>query len=166
MPRESIPPLTTHCLPPFAAPAGAGASEQHLAPGGHHHQHGPPSHLPVLKVLNLNTWGLNWPWSKDRSYRYKAITEIIALSNYDVILLQEVWYRADYEVLRKALPYVTHFESYNVWCKWLYLPLLCSGLTILSRHPIVDQDFLPFSRRGSFWNFDGEIFVNKVHPTK
>ncbi len=113
-------------------------------------------------MLNLNTWGLNWPWSRDRSYRYKALAEIITLSDYDLILLQEVWFRSDYEVLRNSVPFVAQFESYNLWCKWLYFPIYCSGLTILSRHPIVDQDFLPFSRRGSFWNFDGEIFANKV----
>ncbi len=116
-------------------------------------------------MLNLNTWGLNWPWSKDRGHRYKALAEIISLSNYDFILLQEVWFRSDYEVIKRAVPYVAHFESFNLWCKWLYFPVHCSGLTILSRHPIVDQDFLPYSHRGSFWNFDGEIFVNKVTTT-
>ena len=47
---------------------------------------GPPEHR--LKVLNLNAWGLSWPWSRDRKARFKALREIIALSDYDVILLQ------------------------------------------------------------------------------
>lgn len=82
-------------------------------------------------------------------------------SNYDVILLQEVWFRHDYELLRSALPYVTYFEVLNSGCSGQLLPLGCSGLLILSRHPLEDVQFQPFSVRGSFWNFDGEIFVGK-----
>lgn len=115
----------------------------------------------VLKVLNLNTWGLTWPWSEDRNYRFRALKEIIALSNYDIILLQEVWYRNDYDVIRKSVPYITYFESFNAGCTAYWLPFGCSGLAILSRHPIEKVEFRPFSYRGSFWNFDGEIFVSK-----
>ena len=44
---------------------------------------------------------------------------------------------------------------------WFLLPLGCSGLTILSRHPITEVRLVPFTHRGSFWRFDGEIFVRK-----
>ncbi len=95
-------------------------------------------------MLNLNTWGLNWPWSQDRTHRYHALREIIALSNYDVILLQEVWYRSDYDTIRGALPFITYFESFNAGCSGFWLPWGCSGLTILSRHPILGVEFRPF----------------------
>jgi len=115
----------------------------------------------VLRVLNLNTWGLGWPISSDRQARFRALREVIAHSGYDVILLQEVWYRSDHDLLRTALPYSTYFGIFNSGCSGYLLPIGCSGLTILSRHPFVSVDFTPFNERGNFWSFDGEIFVQK-----
>ena len=115
----------------------------------------------LLRVLNLNAWGLVWPWSKDRTYRFRALREIIAASDYDIILLQEVWFRQDYDTIRASVPYVTFFESFNKACSGYLFPVECSGLMILSRHPIETVEFRPFSYRGSFWNFDGEVFVAK-----
>jgi len=115
----------------------------------------------LLRVLNLNTWGLGWPISSDRQARFRALREVIAHSGYDVILLQEVWYRSDHDLLRTALPYSTYFGIFNSGCSGYLLPIGCSGLTILSRHPFVSVDFTPFTERGQFWSFDGEIFVQK-----
>ncbi len=140
----------------------------------------PPFRAGSLKVLSLNAWGLNWPWSEDRNNRIKALKDIIALNDYDIILLQEVWFRRDYDVVRSSVPYASYFESFNS-CSGYFLPMGCSGLIVLSRHPIEHVEFLPFryslcnikisfytyedilnsSFRGSFWNFDGEIFVGK-----
>jgi hypothetical protein len=63
--------------------------------------------------------------------------------------------------LRAAMPYSTYFGLFNSRCSGYLLPLGCSGLTILSRHPFEAVEFTPFSVRGSFWSFDGEIFVQK-----
>jgi len=115
----------------------------------------------VLRVLNLNTWGLGWPISSDRRARFRALREVIAHSGYDVILLQEVWYRSDHDLLRTALPYSTYFGIFNSGCSGYLLPIGCSGLTILSRHPFISVEFTPFVERGNFWSFDGEIFVQK-----
>ena len=41
------------------------------------------------------------------------------------------------------------------------MPLECSGLVIMSRHPIAHVQFRPFTRRGYLLNFDGEIFARK-----
>lgn len=86
---------------------------------------------------------------------------MIAHSDYDVILLQEVWYRSDHELLRTALPYSTYFGIFNSGCSGYLLPIGCSGLTIISRHPLEEVEFTPYKVRGSFWSFDGEIFVQK-----
>lgn len=86
---------------------------------------------------------------------------MIAHSDYDVVLLQEVWYRADHDVIRTALPHSTYFGIFNSGCSGYLLPLGCSGLTILSKHPFESVEFTPFMLRGSFWSFDGEIFVQK-----
>ncbi|XP_040572259.1 putative neutral sphingomyelinase isoform X2 [Lepeophtheirus salmonis] len=114
-----------------------------------------------LKVLNLNTWGLSWPWSKDREHRFIALRDEIVNGNYDIVLLQEVWLRKDYDVLRPALPYVTYYQTLNGNCFGTFLPLGCSGLTILSKHPMQDAKMYPFQFKGTFWNFDGEVFVGK-----
>jgi len=130
-------------------------------PHRHAHNHTFSKNANVLRVLNLNTWGLGWPISSDRQARFRALREVIAHSAYDVILLQEVWYSSDHELLRTALPYSTYFGIFNSGCSGYLLPLGCSGLTILSRHPLQQVEFTPFSVRGSFWSFDGEIFVQK-----
>ena len=98
----------------------------------------------VLRVLNLNTWGLGWPISSDRKARFRALREVLAHSDYDVILLQEVWYRADHELLRSAIPHTTYFGIFNSGCSGYLLPLGCSGLTILSRYPLEEVEFTPF----------------------
>ena len=41
------------------------------------------------------------------------------------------------------------------------MPLECSGLVIMSRHPIAHVQFRPFTRRGYLLNFDGEVFARK-----
>ena len=41
------------------------------------------------------------------------------------------------------------------------MPLECSGLVIMSRHPIAHVRFRPFTRRGYLLNFDGEVFARK-----
>jgi len=132
-----------------------------LPPHRHARNHTFSKRAHLLRVLNLNTWGLGWPFSADREARVRALREVIAHSDYDVILLQEVWYRSDHEHLRTALPYSTYFGIFNSGCYGYLLPLGCSGLSILSRYPFESVDFTPFGVRGSFWSFDGEIFVQK-----
>lgn len=77
------------------------------------------------------------------------------------MLLQEVWYRGDYSLLQDTMPYITRYESMNSACSSFLLPLGCSGLTVLSKHPIIEEGLIPFSQRGNFWRFDGEVFVRK-----
>jgi endonuclease/exonuclease/phosphatase family metal-dependent hydrolase len=47
----------------------------------------------LLKVLDLNTWGLSWPIAVDKSERFRALREVILHSDYDIVVLQEVWFR-------------------------------------------------------------------------
>ena len=89
------------------------------------------------------------------------LRDVIAQSDYDVIFLQEVWYRSDHKLLRTALPYSTYFGSFNSDCSGVILPLGCSGLTILSRHPLSEINFTPFKVRGKFLKLDGELLVQK-----
>ena len=80
------------------------------------------------------------------------------------------------------MPFATPYESINSGCSSFILPFGCSGLAVLSKHPIIEvreisQDLqpqltdlcplllqvrlVPFTHRGNFWKFDGEIFVRK-----
>ena len=81
------------------------------------------------------------------------------------------------------MPFATPYESINSGCSSFILPFGCSGLAVLSKHPIIevktiseDQSspapadlcplifqvrLVPFTHRGNFWKFDGEIFVRK-----
>jgi len=115
----------------------------------------------VLKVMNLNLWGLGWPLAEDKDARMLALREELQAGDYDIVMLQELWYRADYDLLRTTMPYVSQYDNLNSGCTSFLLPLGCSGLTVLSRHPIVDVRLIPFNHRGNFWRFDGEIFVRK-----
>ena len=76
------------------------------------------------------------------------------------------------------MPFATPYESINSGCSSFILPFGCSGLAVLSKHPIIEVNkkiynrnfypllllqvrLVPFTHRGNFWKFDGEIFVRK-----
>ena len=76
------------------------------------------------------------------------------------------------------MPFATPYESINSGCSSFILPFGCSGLAVLSKHPIIEVGdnnpsqlvlrsisfqvrLVPFTHRGNFWKFDGEIFVRK-----
>ena len=117
----------------------------------------------IFTVFNLNGWGLRWPFGADENERFKLIRDYLRKTNYDFVLLQEVWYLSQYELVKGTLPYITDYQALNNGgCSGrFFIPLGCSGLVILSRHPIVFAEVQPFSVRGNFWNFDGEILVGK-----
>ncbi len=56
----------------------------------------------ILKVFDFNTWGLNWPFARDHHERFKALRDVIRFSDYDIVLLQEVWFRS-YNIPLKRL---------------------------------------------------------------
>ena len=58
-------------------------------------------------------WGLNWPLGLDQEPRFRALRQILTRGDYDVVLLQEVWFRWQYDILHGAMPFASRFESYN-----------------------------------------------------
>ena len=62
-----------------------------------------------------------------------------------VCCVKEVWYKGDYSLLEDTMPYITRYESMNSACSSFLLPLGCSGLTVLSRYPIVEAGPWPGS---------------------
>ena len=62
-----------------------------------------------LNILNLNVWGLGLANRKNE--RMPAIAEMLLQSDYDVVLLQEAWYNADYRILARTFPHVTFYGT-------------------------------------------------------
>jgi endonuclease/exonuclease/phosphatase family metal-dependent hydrolase len=112
-------------------------------------------------VLNVNMWGLFWPFGRDHEPRFLALRQILQQGSFDIVLLQEVWLKKQYNTIRDSMPYASHFEAYNGCTGNELFPHECSGLVVLSRHPIEYVEFLPFVDRGSVMNFDGEVFARK-----
>ena len=62
-----------------------------------------------LNILNLNVWGLGLANRKNE--RMPAIAEMLMQSDYDVVLVQEAWYNADYRILARTFPHVTFYGT-------------------------------------------------------
>ena len=105
-------------------------------------------------------WGLKWPLAMHQRERFRALSGILRQSSYDVVLLQEVWYRYQYDIIKDTLPYVSPFRTLN-GCNGIFpIPLECSGLVILSRHPVKKVWYKPYSVRGRLI-VDGQFAVRK-----
>ena len=83
-------------------------------------------------MLSLNVYGIPWNVSLAKLFnatsqistkehhkeqRIAAIASFIAKQDYDLYLLQELWLKNDYDIIKKALPsnmYITNFEDFNV----------------------------------------------------
>jgi len=94
-----------------------------------------------IKIFTLNCWGI-WGVSTHRVVRMRAIAQHLAVSDYDLVLLQEVWVPSDFEhicqVAKDALPF-THFFDQGI---------IGTGTCVLSKVPIVDAVFHEFSMNG------------------
>ena len=105
-------------------------------------------------------WGLKWPLAMHQRERFRALSGILRQSSYDVVLLQEVWYRYQYDIIKDTFPYVSPFRTLN-GCNGIFpIPLECSGLVILSRHPVKKVWYKPYSVRGRLI-MDGQFAVRK-----
>lgn len=120
-----------------------------------------------LNVLSLNCWGLKFV-SKLRKERLHAIGTYLAnLPNLDIVGLQEIWVREDYDDVRLQV------EKTLGYSKFFNAGVFGAGLAIFSRFPIVETSYFPYSLNGKpqyFWH--GDYFVGKglasavvKHPT-
>ncbi|KAJ6217835.1 hypothetical protein RDWZM_008992 [Blomia tropicalis] len=97
-----------------------------------------------LKILCLNCYGLKWI-SPNRAERIAWIGEYIIDNEYDIVCLQEIFVRKDYEYLssrlRQQLPY----------CHWYTNSGLVgsSGLATFSNIPIESVHFHQFRLQGT-----------------
>ena len=112
----------------------------------------------TLRVFNLNAWGFRLVSSglKEKKSRFEALRDILARNEFDVALLQEVWYRCDYDLLKATFPYSSYLSDHYSRATGNLVPVGCSGLVILSKFPLEEVEFFPFKRRGGLLTFDRE----------
>jgi hypothetical protein len=108
----------------------------------------------LLKALTFNAAGIpiiHSYWTERRA----AIGEKLREGQYDLVVLQETWFDKDALALAEAagLNYYTRYER-NI--------SFVTGLTILSRYPILEKYQRPFTCRPSALRWmSGEPVVNK-----
>ena len=101
----------------------------------------------TIKVVTLNCWGL-YGVSKFRRERMEAIGTYLAESEFDLVLLQELWCMEDFQTIQRltiqALPY-SHYFGHGV---------IGSGTCILSKYRLNNANFHEFTMNGyptKFW---------------
>ena len=60
-----------------------------------------------VKILVLNVWGLQH-LADDKSARVAALAEHLRQSDYDIVLLQELWYNTDFQTIKVGTPWEQH----------------------------------------------------------
>ena len=103
-----------------------------------------------IKVVTLNCWGL-YGVSKLRRQRMKAIGKYLAESDFDIVLLEEVWTREDFELLKimcsNVYPF-SHFFDHGI---------IGSGTCIFTKYRLKNANFHEFAMNGypvKFWHGD------------
>ena len=132
-----------------------------------------------VRVMSYNTWGMPHAFgSVDKEERMQRIAEVLARGEYDIVLLEELWVRADHNTIKDAVNdtyHMTEYDDFNdVDGSAILVPAPggCSGLAILSKWEFKQKNFTKFTQQGNFGNIfkDGEYLAGKgigrvtVHP--
>ena len=109
----------------------------------------------TIRVITLNCWGL-YIVSKLRRERMAAIGAFLAESDYDIVLLQEVWCQEDFQTIQRltvhAYPHSHYFGQ----------GIIGSGTCILTKYRLNNANFHEFAMNGyptKFWH--GDWFAGK-----
>lgn len=90
-----------------------------------------------FKVLNWNIYMLpTWTKNTKQTQRTKPIAEYLAKTDYDFIMLQEVFTRHSYREITKALKEKYPYNTGRPFRKWYRITN--SGLVIYSKYPLED----------------------------
>ena len=103
-----------------------------------------------IKVMTLNCWGL-YGVSKFRRERMQAIGTYLKDSEFDIVLLQEVWCDEDFELIRAMIAHVYPH------CHFFDQGIIGSGTCIFTKYPLRNANFHEFSMNGypiKFWHGD------------
>lgn len=102
--------------------------------------------MKALRLLTMNTL-----FTGDVPARLRALGAVLDRSEYDIVCLQEVMFRRNARLIRRAAPAYRH-----VVCSGTVL--LKGGLVLLSRWPISRWRFVPYPMTGPV---RGEFFMRK-----
>ena len=97
----------------------------------------------------------------------QALSLLLFRGQYDFVLLSEVWLRSDHKKMAIAVQagglHITRYDKFNTGCDGRVWPWGCSGLAIVSKFPILEQNFTKFEDQASFCKIvcDGEYFAGK-----
>ena len=86
-----------------------------------------------LQVASLNTWGLIF--TPFRLPRMQAIADKFSNSDFDILVMQELWVESDYTQMASAMHNRFPFSQY------FPAGIVGSGQACFSRWPIVDIDY-------------------------
>lgn len=132
-----------------------------------------------ITVITLNVWGLpdtvtgvrygmKYGSALGRKERMAQIAQKLNRSGASIVCLQELWLPADKRFIATAVrdkfPFSIHFQSgiFNMG----------GGLTLLSKWPIVESSFVPYSlngkpqriHHGDWWGGKGVAYAQVRHP--
>jgi len=95
-----------------------------------------------VKIFTLNCWGLGMGISKDRDERMEDIGKYIAEQDYDIVFLQEIWKRNNFNTVKSLvsgiLPYSHFFDN----------GIIGTGTAIFTKVKIKDVTFHEFGLNG------------------
>ncbi|PSS03624.1 Endonuclease/exonuclease/phosphatase [Coniella lustricola] len=111
-----------------------------------------------INIITLNCWGLKFHISKQRHARLAEIGAQLANTHPppNIVCLQEIWAHEDYLAVRR------HLRALLPHGKFYYAGSFGAGLAILSRWPIEQSTFTPYTLNGrptAFWR--GDWYVGK-----
>ena len=113
-----------------------------------------------LKLLSLMVWGSPGSFgTEDKELRIAAIGNLTQTSNWDIIVLSDLWMRPDHQKIQQSIPEgwdMTSVADLSLpSCDGVIAPEFCSGLAVVSRFPIVHVDFTPFAVSGDLlWDYE------------
>jgi len=133
-----------------------------------------------VRIFTLNCWGLGLGISKHRDERMEDIGKYIASQDFDIVFLQEIWKRNNFNTIKTllstALPYSHYFDN----------GIIGTGTAIFSKVKIKDVTFHEFGLNGyphkllhgdwfggkglgvcqiDFMGFNIHLFVSHYHAT-
>jgi len=133
-----------------------------------------------VNIFTLNCWGLGLGISKNRDERMEDIGKYLSEQNYDIVFLQEVWKRNNFNTIKSlvssVLPYSHFFDN----------GIIGTGTAIFTKVKIQDVTFHEFGLNGyphkllhgdwfggkglgvcqiDFRGFNIHLFVSHYHAT-